>query len=93
MSKDRKKHIKMSEDRKKYIRERNEALLSFDKDRINKFFAKHGSGSGEYLDDETFWIGVHMAITASTSIPDNLRKRSAKWLTDRGYSHFYNVYH
>lgn len=82
-------------DRRKYIKERDEAFLSLDKDKILKFCAKYNLDSGKDLDEEAFWAGVHKAITAIKSAPEHMKKRSAKWLTERGYSHFYkeDMYH
>ena len=74
---------------KQKIIERNEALLSMDRDKILAFAHKY-SGNNGYADEDEyiFWISVHKMRTASTSLPVNERLLSVQWLTERGFEHW-----
>ena len=65
-----------------FIKERNEALLSLDRKKIERYCKKHGITMP--TDDEAFWRGVHKAICAITSIPFEVRQKSADWLFEHG---------
>lgn len=74
----------MSMDIKQFVRERNAALLSLDKDRIVAYLTKYGEKP--HPDEEIFWIGIHKARTACTQLPKAARLESKRWLDERGYS-------
>ena len=65
-----------------YIKERNEALLSLDRKRIERYCKKFGVTMP--TNDEAFWRGVHKAICAITTIPFEVRQKSADWLFEHG---------
>lgn len=69
-----------------FIKERNEALLSLDKKKIDDCFKKYGVNLPE--DDDVYWIGVHKAITGITGVDRKKRLASVKWLTSRNMGHF-----
>ena len=66
----------------KFVRERNEALLSLDRKKIERFAKKYGIGLPST--DEAFWRGVHKSICALTTIPWEVRQKSADWLFEHG---------
>ena len=45
-----------------FVKERNEALFSLDRDRIEAYLAKHGDATSENASDMVFWAGVYKAI-------------------------------
>lgn len=70
-----------------FLKERNEAMASGDKDKILKYCKKYGITIPE--DEEIFWMGVHKAICNLYSYGNNISKKqyeeSLNWLTSRGY--------
>ena len=65
-----------------FVKERNEALLSLDRKRIERYAKKYGVTMP--TDDEAFWRGVHKAICHITNIPFEVRQKSAEWLFEHG---------
>ena len=84
--------VKASKTKARYhqlIKERNEALLSMDRAKILAFAKKHSGDIGlDRADEYIFWISVHKARTASLGLPEFERRKSMKWLTERGFEHF-----
>ena len=66
-------------DLKQFIAERNEALLSLDKSKIERFAKKYDIHLP--TDDEVFWRGVHKAICNIPSIPFGVRQKLMKIMT------------
>lgn len=66
-----------------FNRERNEALLSLDEERIRAMVLKF-NGVIQPKDPLIFWGGVHKAITGCTSLPIEFRRQSKAWLDARG---------
>ena len=70
-----------------FLRERNAALLSLDKEKILAYARKWGAKLPfDPNDEEMFWCAVHKAITAIPSLPSEARSASKRWLQSRGYS-------
>lgn len=72
-----------------FVKERNEALLSLEKEKIIKYMDKYNIKYPE--DEETFWAGVHKSICNLFLVPSNnitLEQfdRSYNWLEKNGYS-------
>ena len=65
-----------------FVKERNEALLSLDRNKIERYAKKYGVALPS--NDEAFWRGVHKAICNITNIPFEMRQRSADWLLEHG---------
>lgn len=72
-----------------FIKERNEALLSLDKEKIYAYAYKYDI---KFPDNEKdFWAGIHKAICNLYRIPvNNISKeeyeRSKKWLEENNYT-------
>lgn len=73
---------------RKFVKERDEALLSLNKRKIQKFARKWGVPDVT-TSDEAFWRGVHKARIECLSLPIAERQKSAKWLADRGSPRLY----
>jgi len=72
----------MQFDLEQFKKDRDEALLSLDEDKIKTYLRKYGE---EPVDNPTvFWMSVHKAITALPSLPIEFRRGSALWLSVRG---------
>lgn len=69
-------------DIKTFCRERDEALLSLDKKKIEQYAKKYCIELPK--DEEAFWRGVHKAICNIKSIPFEVRQKSADWLFEHG---------
>ena len=71
-----------------FIKERNDALRSLDKNKILDYCNKHGMKMPE--DEELFWAGVHKAIVniyfRSNDITMEEFDRSMEWLNKHGFS-------
>lgn len=65
-----------------FIKERDEVLLSLDRDKIEAYLRKYQVPVPQ--DDEVFWRGVHKAICAIKSAPESAKKASKEWLREHG---------
>lgn len=65
-----------------FVRDRDEALLSLDREKIERFAKKYGVQMP--TSEEAFWRGVHKAICNITSVPFEVRQKSADWLFEHG---------
>lgn len=68
----------------KFMKERDESLLSLDKDKITKFLNKYGVPIPK--DETVFWAGVHKAIWNLNSANADQKLNSMMWLTEHGFS-------
>ena len=73
----------MEFDRAEFVRERDGALLSLDKERIISFCRKYGIYHPHT--EMPFWESVHKARTALKSIPEPEKEISRKWLLNHGF--------
>ena len=69
---------------KKFAKERDNALLSLDKNKILAYCKKYDVPVPE--DEEVFWAGVHKAIVNTTSISFEKKLVSIAWLREHGFS-------
>ena len=72
----------------KFIQERNEALLSLNKEKILAYGKKYNVKFPE--DEKIFWAGVHKAICSLYFVNKNKitleqYTKSANWLKDNGF--------
>lgn len=65
-----------------FLKDRNDALLSMDKEKITAYLRKYGSPVAQ--SEEIFWAGVHKARTACLQLPTEERRKSKEWLAERG---------
>lgn len=68
----------------KFVKERNEALLSLDRKKIQRYCKKYGVVLPS--SDEVFWRSVHKARCAITDLPLEERRKSVRWLREHGSS-------
>lgn len=71
-----------------FIKERNEALLSLDREKILAYGKKYNVKFPE--DEKIFWVGVHKAICSLYLIPVNKitksqYEKSKEWLKENGF--------
>ena len=68
---------------KEFNKERDEALLSLDKEKITKFLRKCGAPIPE--NEIVFWAGVHKAICHLDSANAGQKLNSMIWLVNHGF--------
>lgn len=71
---------------KEFVKDRDDALLSLDKEKILAYGRKWGVN--ELLipkQEENFWIAIHKARTAAKTLPMAARSESKQWLQERGF--------
>lgn len=71
-------------DMKQFCKERDEALLSLDREKIMSYARKYGvrfNPSNELV----FWASVHKAILGIRNAPQKQKAKSAKWLVEHGF--------
>jgi hypothetical protein len=86
-----KKIISQAEEdrRSAFDRERDEAYLSLDKDRIVAqlvFEREHKLAIQSLTDEKGFWAGVHAIRLTAMSLDAQARKVSIDWMRKNGYS-------
>lgn len=78
-------------DRVQQNKERDEAFLSLDKNRILSYFEKYGidiKDDDDLTEDEKeliFWASVHKGITALRSATEEQKMMSRIWLYSHGF--------
>lgn len=72
---------------KRFTAQRDEAFLSLDEQKIRNFCIKW-NGHDMPTNMEVFWRAVHKAITGNMNLPIEFRKKSKKYLIDRGLMSF-----
>ena len=72
--------------REAFVKERNDALFSLDRKKIEAYCAKHGDTETAELPDQLFWAGVYKAICAIRNAPEDKVREARTWLTSHGFS-------
>ena len=67
-------------------KERNEALFSLDRARIEAYLKKYGESDAEPVSETIFWAGVYKAICAVKGAPEDLVIKARIWLFAHGFS-------
>ena len=68
------------------VKERNDALFSLDRQKIEEYIRKHKGGETEEVPDIVFWAGVYKAICHIKGAPKELVATAHKWLFSHGFS-------
>lgn len=69
-----------------FVQERNEALYSFDKEKILAFIEKWTPDAQVPKDDTVFWAGICKAICNINGVPERVLNKAKKWLYKNGFS-------
>ena len=67
------------------VNERNEALCSLDRKKIEAYLIKHGEPETAKAPDILFWGSVYKAICGINGAPKNVLDQAVHWLTANGY--------
>ena len=70
-------------DMQAFVKERDEALLSLDKNKILEYCKKYSVPIPD--DEEVFWAGIHKARIHTNSIPLDAKLDSCMWLGEHGF--------
>lgn len=66
-----------------FVRERNEALFSFDEKKIRAYCKKYGAPGPD--DPIVFRAGVCKAICAIKNAPRDVREKARRWLKENNF--------
>lgn len=69
-----------------FVKERNEALFSLNREKIEEFSRKYSGSDDSELSDEDFWAGIFRAILGVKCSPPELVTQAKSWLLEHGYS-------
>lgn len=69
---------------KDFIKDRNEALLSLDREKILKYCEKYNIHIPK--NDKVFWASIHKARLQVTDFSEDDKELSRKWLIENGFS-------
>ena len=69
---------------KQFIRDRDKALLSLDKEKITAYCNKYGIPIPDR--EIVFWAGVHKGIVSMKSSTAEQKCNSAMWLVEHGFN-------
>lgn len=67
-----------------FNQDRDEALLSLDRAKIEAFASRYGISMPE--DDDTFWGGIHKARLHANALSEEEKEQSRQWLRKEGFS-------
>lgn len=70
-------------DIKKFVKERDDAMLSLDKEKIVAYCKKYDVPIPE--NEQVFLAGVYKSILAIKSSPEHLRREANEWLDGHGF--------
>ena len=63
-----------------FVKERNDALFSLDRRKIEAYCAKYGDNDSADMPDVVFWAGVYKAICAIKNAPEDKVQIARTWL-------------
>ena len=69
-----------------FIKERNEALFSLDRKKIEAYLVKYGEEETAKAPDKLFWASVYKAICAIKNAPEDKVCEARNWLAANGFS-------
>ena len=69
-----------------FVKERNDALFSLDRRKIEAYCAKYGDNDSADMPDVVFWAGVYKAICAIKNAPEDKLQIARTWLKAHGFS-------
>lgn len=69
-----------------FVKERNDALFSLDRRKIEAYCAKYGDNDSADMPDVVFWAGVYKAICAIKNAPEDKVQIALTWLKTHGFS-------
>lgn len=68
-----------------FVKERNDALFSLDRKKIEAYLVKYGESEAVVAPDMLFWASVYKAICGIKEAPKDVKKEAIIWLSDNGF--------
>ena len=69
-----------------FVKERNEALFSLDRKKIEAYMIKYGETEIAQTPDVVFWASVYKAICGVKDAPEAIVSKAKAWLHEHGIS-------
>lgn len=69
-----------------FVKERNDALFSLDRRKIEAYLIKYGEGDLAHTSDMLFWASVYKAICGIKGAPNDVVAKARAWLSAYGFS-------
>ena len=69
-----------------FVKERNDALFSLDRRKIEAYLIKYGEEELSQTPDLLFWASVYKAICGIKGAPKDVVQKAYTWLAKNGYS-------
>lgn len=69
-----------------FVKERNEALFSLDRKKIEAYMIKYGETEIAQTPDVVFWASVYKAICGIKDAPEAIVNKATAWLHEHGMS-------
>ena len=69
-----------------FVKERNEALFSLDRKKIEAYMIKYGETEISQTPDTVFWTSVYKAICGIKDTPEAIESKAKEWLHEHGMS-------
>lgn len=69
-----------------FVKERNEALFSLDRKKIEAYMIKYGETEIVQTPDVVFWASVYKAICGIKDAPEVIVSKAKAWLHEHGMS-------
>ena len=66
------------------VKERNEALFSLDREKIEAYMKKYGESDMKDVPEDLFWTSVYKAVCEIKGAPDNVVDTARSWLLAHG---------
>ena len=67
-----------------FVKERNEALFSLDRKKIEAYMIKYGETEIAQTPDVVFWASVYKAICSIKDAPEAIVSKAKTWLHEHG---------
>lgn len=69
-----------------FVKERNDALFSLDRRKIEAYLRKYGEEELAQTPDVLFWASVYKAICAIKGAPKDVVQQAYTWLSKNGFT-------
>ena len=70
-----------------FVKERNEALFSLDREKIEAYMIKYGETEISQTPDIVFWASVYKAICGIKDAPEAIVSKAKAWLHEHSKQH------
>ena len=68
-----------------FVKERNDALFSLDRKKIEAYLIKYGEKEIVNVPDQLFWASVYKGICGINDAPQDIVNKAHAWLSENGF--------